>query len=247
MIVSPFTPLFFLGRHKRNGLPSPYTQTFATTDIIRVQIIRGLGEDEATVTLYDAESDTRVADLTKETMSQGDGSLIDNYCLTDCVPGCYYITIGEDRSEIFHIADDELTLADTILFQYSPSGLSRRDVYGDEDFYFSFRVHGGFKDGGWAFSIDNEQFVTQESDIVELYGRESTQKVLTIGSSKGVPVWFGELINRILVCRLVYIDGARYARFESSVPEKEQTLDGVSSFVFSQKLQRINYLKPYLQ
>ena len=112
--------------------------------------------------------------------------------------------------------------------------------------FFDFRVPGGFKDSNWAFSVEGEQFVTDDADIVQLYGLESTQKKFTLGNSDGCPIWFAELLNRLLCCTYVYFDGERYARKDTAVPEMTVLLDGVNSFVFTQNLQKVVNIDPNL-
>lgn len=74
-------------------------------------------------------------------------------------------------------------------------------------YFFDFRVPGGFKDGGWTFGVDNEQFITSDEDIVELYSHEYTTMLFTLGNAMGCPVWFAELLNRVLCCNYVYSMG----------------------------------------
>ncbi len=114
-------------------------------------------------------------------------------------------------------------------------------------YFFDFRVPGGFKDSGWTFAVDNEQFITPEADPVELFGLESTQKKFTMGGQEGVPVYFAEMLNRLLTCSYVYFDGVRYARKDSSVPEMNVQIEGLDSFIFTQLLQRINNLNPVIE
>ena len=113
--------------------------------------------------------------------------------------------------------------------------------------FFDFRVPGGFKDSGWQFGIENEQFVTDEADIVELFGIESTAKTLTMGEGDGVPIWFGELLNRLLTCNYVYFDGVRYARKESNVPEVNATDELLNSFIITQVVQKVARLNPSIE
>lgn len=251
MILSPFNSIFFIQRRKSNGIECPYTQTFSCADSIMVQAIRTYGEESAPAKLVNAVTGRDVKNLSKQTYSIGNGEYVDCHYLSDTPEGFYFIAIGEYESETFRVTENEELLKDTVVIEYSTAdNRSRRDVVGNAGgsrLYFLFRIPGGFKDNGWNFSIDSEHFVTQMSDMVELYARESTQYTLTIGQSQGVPIWFGDLLNRLLTCKYVYIDGQRYSRYESSVPEKEQTLDGTNSFVFSQKLQRINHLEPQKQ
>ena len=248
MIISPFNSIFFLGSRKTDGLECPYVQTFSATDVVMIEVIRTSDEPAKAATLKDAMTGATIKILPIITYALGASDGLDRYTLSDIPDGIYYVSIGDEDSEPFRISSDPAFLKNTILVEYSAGDSnSRSDVVGavhDERLYFTFRIPGGFKDSGWNFSIDNEQFITDQSDIVELYARESVQQTLTMGFSMGVPVWFGELLNRLLTCKYVYIDGKRFARFGSSVPEMEQTLDGVNSFIFSQKLQRINHLEP---
>lgn len=248
MILSPFNPIFFLGDRRSPGIECPYTQLFGCDDTILIEVIRTADETPCAVTLVNAETGEDVMDLARRTISIGSGEYADCYDMSGVPDGFYFLAIGDEESETFRVTSDPEMLRYTCLIEYSPAeNKARRDVIGTangERIYFSFRIPGGFKDNGWSFSVENEQFVTQLSDIVELYGMESCQYILTMGHSEGVPIWFGDLLNRLLTCKYVYIDGKRYARSESSVPEKEQTIDGTNSFVFTQKLQRINNIEP---
>jgi len=114
-------------------------------------------------------------------------------------------------------------------------------------YFFDWRVHGGFKDSNWTFGVESDQFVTAHSDISQLFGLESTQKKFTLGGSMGVPVWFGEMLNRVLVCSHVYFDGVKYTRKESNTPEMNVQLEGVNSFVFTQMLQQSVNLDPVIE
>lgn len=73
--------------------------------------------------------------------------------------------------------------------------------------------------------MDNEQFVTSDEDIVELFSHEYTTVLFTLGNGMGCPVWFAELLNRVLCCNYVYFDGVRYTRKESNVPELNQQIE----------------------
>lgn len=249
MILSPFTPLFFPSA-KADGIESTYIQTFSTDDVILVEIF-GMSHETLSFKLYSEPTHTEV------TLSAFDAHTIDDTMSfyigkLKLSVGFYSVSFEERSSALFRVvsADDPI-LEDTVLMQYSPAdNKTRADVVGIIDttrLFFAFRIPGGFKDGGWSFSVDNDQFVTEESDLIELYARESLQKTLTIGNGAGVPIWFGQMVNRALTCKYVYLDGWRYARYQSSVPEKEQVCEGVNSFVFSQKVQQINNINPKIE
>lgn len=241
MILSPFTPLFFPSA-KADGIESTYTQMFSAEDVILVELF-GLKSENIDFQIRSVRDNQSVAIPDFETHLIDD-SLSVHVSKFKLLPGYYTARLGDKKSAIFMVTDDDNLLHDTVLLQYSPADNKTRadvvSIINNTRLFFSFRVPGGFKDAGWTFSVNNEQFVTEDGDIIELYARESTQKVLTIGNSAGVPIWFGQMVNRLFTSKYVYIDGQRFARFEGSVPEKEQVLEGVNSFIFSQKVQQIN-------
>lgn len=247
-MLSPFTPLFFIN-HKTDGIPSEYTQIFAATDRILIQLI-GDEDWDGQITLYRLPGHSQYkVNLRKWKIND---ELTLHFAELALPPGLYSVEITAiGRSECFRVTDDERILEKTTLIQYSCNDNRRRkDVIfriAGMQYYFDFRVHGGFKDSGWTFAVDSEQFTTQQADICQLYGLESTQKVFTMGTSTGLPIWYGEMLNRILVCDNVYFDKERYVRKDASVPEVNAPLDGVNSFIFTQSLQKVNHLDPYLE
>lgn len=250
MIISPFTPLFFNSAHKTDGKESSYIQTFATTDRIMLQI---LAEPYVGVSggVINAETDELIYTINFNTWDINPDIKLFFHEIS-LSPGHYYVMLmGALRSDVFKVTDDEDELSETTLIQYSMNNnRQRNDVVFFIDgmqYFFDFRVPGGFKDSNWSFAVENEQFVTQGSDIVQLYGLESTQKKFTLGNSQGVPVWFGEMLNRLLVCSHVYFDGVKYSRKDSSVPELTVQLDGINSFVFNQTLQKSTNLDPVIE
>lgn len=247
MILSPFTPLFFPSA-KADGIESPYIQTFSTTDRILIELI---GEKEwsgvATVEQVDGDYSFDIQ------FSQWDinPSIRLRFATLSLLPGYYTVSIdGIGGSTVFCVTEDEAVLDNTTLIQYSnKDNRSRRDVITWIDgmqHFFDFRVPGGFKDSNWTFAVESEQFVADDSDIIQLYGLESTQMKFTLGTSEGCPIWYAELLNRLLTCDYVYFDGIRYARKEASVPESSVVIDGVNSFVFTQNLQKVANIDPVL-
>jgi hypothetical protein len=165
--------------------------------------------------------------------------------------GIYTASIGLNVSEEFAITAEESVLQDTVLLQYSNADNRQRNdavfwIDGMQRF-FDFRIPGGFKDDNWTFIVNNEQFTTSDNDKIDLFGQESTVKALTIGNSDGCPVWFADLVNRLLSCNYVYIDKVRYARNESEVPEMNAEVEGLKSYIFTQGLQRVMNLDPVLE
>ena len=251
MIISPFTPLFF-EKHKSDGIESRYIQTFAQTDQILIELfVEKPFISTPTVAITQAE-DSVLGQILMTLIKIGDGYMY--FCIiTGLSNGVYSISITPWglQSQPFRVTDDEEELSRTTLIQYSMKDNKQRQdavfIIDGMRYFFDFRVPGGFKDSGWTFSVENEQFITPEADPIELFALESTQKKFTMGYQEGVPVYFAELLNRVLTCSYVYFDGVRYARKDSSVPEMNVQIEGLDSFVFTQLLQKVNNLNPTLE
>lgn len=182
-----------------------------------------------------------------------DGSVLWFTVISGLAPGIYQVrcqALGL-TSHYFRVTDDRTELAKTTLIQYGMKDNKQRQdavfIIDGMRYFFDFRVPGGFKDSGWTFAVENEQFITPEADPVELFALESTQKKFTMGDQEGVPVYFAEMLNRLLTCSYVYFDGVRYARKDSSVPEMNVQIEGLDSFVFTQLLQKVNNLNPTIE
>lgn len=251
MILSPFTPLFFISR-KTDGIESDYIQTFSTTDRILLQLIGPINSLWlGSASVMNAEDDSVLYKINFNSW-QVNRQVLLRFTEISLSPGFYYVEIsGFGRSEIFQVTDDPNILDNTTLIQYSMHNNKQRNdavfFIDGMQYFFDFRVPGGFKDSNWSFSVECEQFVTPDGDISQLYGLETTIKKFTLGGSSGVPVWFGEMLNRILVCSHVYFNGIKYSRKDSNVPELTIQLDGVNSFVFNQTLQQSINLDPVIE
>lgn len=248
MFISPFTPLFFIDR-KIGGIDSKHVQVFSSSDQILIQLICDPSEEEGDWMLY-----TEPGHILFDYISCSYWNMNDNidvrFAVLSPSPGLYSFEVAGKTSEIFRVTDDPLILQNTTLIQYSMKDNRQRNdgvffIDGMQRF-FDFRVPGGFKDSNWSFAVEGEQFITPSADIVQLYGLDSTQKKFTLGNSEGCPIWFAELLNRLLCCTYVYFDGERYARKDTSVPETTVLLDGVNSFVFTQNLQKVVNIDPEL-
>lgn len=242
--------MFFNSAHKTDGIPSDYVQTFAPTDRILIEIFAA-SYVEVSASVHDACTGELVYNIVfNKWVVDLETTLFFHTMILS--PGVYFVSItGIGQSDTFRVTDDEYELEKTTLIQYSmKDNRQRNDVVFFIDrmqYFFDFRVHGGFKDSGWSFSVENEQFTTPTGDISQLYGLETTQKEFTLGGSSGVPIWFGEMLNRILVCSHVYFDGVKYTRKDTSVPEVSQQLEGYNSFVFTQQVQQSFNLDPRIE
>ena len=249
MIVSPFSPLFF-STGKSDGIESEYLQTFSVDDRIFLQLI-GSENWNGKAEIHFEPDHRLLCQIIFQKWKMNDSTCV-LFSSISLNPGVYSITVsGMGTCEWFKVTDDKRELKNTTLIQYSmKNNRQRNDVVFFIDhmqYFFDFRVPGGFKDSNWSFGVESEQFVTQTSDIVQLYGLESTQKIFTLGSNIGVPIWFGEMLNRILVCSHVYFNGEKYTRKDSNFPEITVLIEGVNSFIFNQKLQRSVNLDPVIE
>jgi hypothetical protein len=249
--ISPFTPIFFSPSGDRHGAKPKCVHLFSQTDRILIEVI-ATGEASAppnliirdTMNGYESEYPWKAWDMNASTTLY----FIELQGMSD---GIYTASIGLNVSEEFAITTEESVLQDTVLLQYSNADNRQRNdavfwIDGMQRF-FDFRIPGGFKDDNWTFIVNNEQFTTSENDKIDLYGQESTVKALTIGNSDGCPVWFADLVNRLLSCNYVYIDKVRYARNESEVPEMNAEVEGLKSYIFTQGLQRVMNIDPVLE
>lgn len=248
MLISPFTPLFFHPSSDTSGTSGNFCQTWYMTDegpTDRI-VIEVIVDDPDVITVdmliheYVTDTDTTQVMRSWETVS---GKKVFFAYLQRMSEGYYDVTIDGKTSEIFRVTADASEVEGTVLLQYcNKDNKQRTDVafwLAGLQTFFSWRVPGGFKDDNWGFGVVNEQFISQHQDIFELYSHETTQKVLTVGFNTGVPVWYGEFLNRVLTCMYFYVDGVRYSRKDSSVPERQSLLDGLRLYTFNQQLQEV--------
>ena len=244
-IVSPFTPLFFSPSSDVSGCKSRYTQVFAPTDQILIEVIVR-AESRAITGKIISVCDNSEMDIEWNVWSMNASDKLYYYVITGLEDGYYMVNVNDSNSEPFRITSDESVLKSTTLIQYSSKdNKDRQDVIfwvSEQQMFFDWRVHGGFKDSNWSFGVDNEQFTNSENDLSEIYSRHYTMKTFTLGGNIGCPIWYGEHLNRILSCTYVYFNGKRYIRSESNVPEINQVIDDVRSYVFNQILREIQFV-----
>ena len=251
MKISPFTPLYFGESNISDGVPSRFMQVWAPTDQIMIQVAADAGDTAPASTLNDAHTGAVIGTIEFLEWDINAEKVIFYAILTGLSVGHYTVTIDGVTCDEFRVTDDMLTLSKTTLIQYRfKDNKTRDDVVSLIDmmpYFFDFRVPGGFKASGWQFGVSNEQFTTQREDVVELYSYDYTLKTFTMGGSLGVPVWYGEMLNRLLTCSYVYFNGDRYTRNDTETPQINILVDGLDSFVFSQLLRRTQYLEPEME
>lgn len=240
-IVSPFTPLFFNPSKDIFGACSKYVQIFAPTDQIFVEVITVSEINAITGKIIDL-SNNSIKNIDWKVWSMNSTDKLYYHVISNLPEGCYLVEVNEMRSEPFRITKDESELNKTTLIQYSmKDNKQRKDgVFwiSETQYFFDFRAPGGFKDDNWVFAVANEQFTTADDEIAEVYSMEYTQKQFTLGNAQGCPIWYGDLLNKILSCSYVYFDGERYVRKDASVPEITQEIETTKSYIFKILLQR---------
>ena len=248
--ISPFCPIFFAPTTDKHGVKSRYIQTFAPSDKILFQVLASNTDDVPMLWYKNLNTGKELSHNLRSWQISEDRILYFSV-IQGLVEGLYTLLFDGKESEPFYITKNEHILSDTALIQYSMiDNLQRTDtvfwIDGVQHF-FDFRVPGGFKDDNWSFGVENEQFVTQEYDTLEVFGFETTTKSFTLGNTIGCPVWFAELLNRVLCCHYVYFNGVRYTRYESSTPEMNIEIEGVRSYIFTQALQRVRLIDPLIE
>lgn len=251
MKISPFTPLHFSEANRSDGMPSRFIQLWAPTDQILVEVIASAGDTAPSASLNDAHTGSVIGPVEWNEWKMNADKVVFFSVLTGLSVGHYKLTVGSLTSEEFRVTDDANLLSRTTLVQYRfKDNRQREDVVSVIDhmvYFFDFRVPGGFKDNGWQFGVSNEQFTTQREDIVELFAHDYTMKTFTMGNAIGVPVWYAEMLNRLLTCSYVYFNGDRYARSDSEAPQIQTLVDGLDSFVFTQMLRKAQVIDPKIE
>lgn len=231
--VGDICPVFFHTVRYPYAQAGRYRQCFDVEDGIRIQLFCNSGE---TPVLYLNDKLNGTSDAVALASYEVNDSVVMYHITLTPPDGVYSLTLEGVESEEFEVCDD----AQGILIEYSHK--DNNSVFdnifwsGSVQYKFRFRVKGGFKPSGITMAVDNEQFVNQKQEIVELYSIPYTTKTLTIGDNNGVPYYIAEFINKILCLSDVRIDGERYVREGNSVPEKAETLGGKELFIWTQNL-----------
>lgn len=240
--VGDVCPLFFSPVKDKFGLDMDYIQKFHASDKIHIQVFTNASEEvSASLNNLAAGNSTPIS---LSTYNHNDNVVMYYAILRDLEDAVYTVTINEDTSEPFIVCSSDDLLEETVLIRYShKSNNSAFDnIFWVDDIQqvFNFRVEAGFKPGGYSPRIDNEQYRNQMQEIEELYAVPHDVYNLTIGNSNGVPYWFAKHINRILCLSMVEIDGTRYVRSESSVPEMTQVIEDSQLFHINMALELQN-------
>ena len=240
--VGDVCPLFFSPIKYEFGLDMDYIQKFHSSDKIHIQVFANASE-EVSASLNDLATGNSTS-IPLSTYNHNDNVMMYYAILRELEDAVYTVTINGSTSEPFIVCSSDTLLEETVLIRYShKSNNSAFDnIFWVDDIQqvFNFRVEAGFKPGGYSPRIDNEQYRNQMQEIEELYAVPYDVYNLTIGNSSGVPYWFAKHINRILCLSMVEIDGTRYVRSESSVPEMTQVIEDSQLFHINMALELQN-------
>lgn len=223
-----------------------YTQHFGRYDHILVQF---MADEAKTVTLgwYTEPDHTFVGSLTMSCVPTGSRWWIYYASIPVLDAGCYRILAFWDsaihlQSADFQVLDDPTLGGNSLLFEYSntDNDMPTGNIFIADGFrrVFRFRIEGGFKPDGVQHQVAQETWRTQSQELRMLYSVPYERRTLTIGNAAGVPVEYIGIVNGILSCDMVYINGQRWCRSEGSVPEKQLTMQGAQMFTASVDVER---------
>lgn len=251
--IGDITPLIFRSAEDDPSATAlRFTQRFGRYDHI---IVQAFGDTSTTVTarIYNAQTGVQTYS-NATTRVQIDGGWYLYHCTLPVLPeGCYYVTLTGGgvtlRSQDFEVT--RLVEGDTEWARIEYGG-TENDTPMDAMFVvsgvrvpFVLRLPAGFKPQGWDGSVEVETYRTQRQELRVLYSAPYDKYTLTIGTAAGLPVEYIRLLNNILSCEYVYINGERYCRSEGSVPEKQLAMTGAQMFTASVVLEKQPTLDNY--
>lgn len=229
-----------------------FSQRFGRTDHI---VLQAFGNESTTVTarVYDAITGVQTySNACTRVQITADRYLY--HCVLNVLPeGFYYVTLSGGgvtlRSQDFEVTRLVENDAEWALIEYggteNDTPMDAAFVVGGVRVPFLLRLPAGFKPAGWEGAVDTETYRTQRQELRVLYSAPYDKYTLTIGTAAGLPVEYVRLLNNILSCPYVYINGERWCRSEGAVPEKQLVMGGAQMFTASVVLERQQSLDNY--
>lgn len=231
--IGDVCPLFFNTLKYEYANEGSFRQCFDTSDGILIQIFCDGGETPSVYLNNKINQEKYFVNLSTYKVNDG---VVMYYATIKTSEGIYSVSIEDNESEEFEICDN----AEGVLIEYTHK--DNNSVFdnifwnGNTQFTFKMRVKGGFKPSGVSIEIDNEQFVNQRQEIVELYSIPYTTNTFMFGGIEGAPYYIAEHINKIFCLSDVKIGGNRYVRESNSKPEKSETLGQKELFLWTMNL-----------
>lgn len=228
--IGDVCPLFFDTLKYEYANEGSYRQLFDVSDGILLQLLCDGGETPSAI-LSDKINRTK-EDIDFKTYRVND-SVEMFYTYIYPSEGVYSIIVDGKESEVFEVCED----AGGVLIEYTHK--DNNSVFdnifwnGSTQMTFKLRVPGGFKPSGVSIEVDNEQFVNQKQEIVELYAIPYTTRSFILGDVNGVPYYVAEMLNKVLCLSDVRLNGERYVREGNAKPEKAETIGRKELFIWS--------------
>ena len=211
--IGDVCPLFFKPLKYKYSNAGCFRQVFSVSDNILLQIFCDNGEKPLAY-LNDkiGNISSKITLLTYDVNE----SIKMYYASLSPSEGIYTVTIGDKECEEFCVCEN---IGDSILID------EVRQM-------FQFRIIGGFKPDGVELKVENEQFMNQKQEIIEMYSLPYKTFDFVFGTSCGVPYYIAEFINKVLCLSHVSINGNLFVREGDSVPEKIDTIGKKQMFIY---------------
>lgn len=243
--IGDITPLVFRpATDDPSAAALRFTQRFGRYDHIVVQFFMK-EPHTAYVGWYDGISGAYIANVLSTRVY--DGVFWQYHAVLPVLPeGFYVVKIGIDderwESQVFEVTRLVETDPEWVRIEYGGASndtpMNARFVVDGVRVPFLLRLPAGFKPQGWDGSVEVETYRTQRQELRVLYSAPYGKETLTVGNAAGLPVEYVQLLNNILSCEYVYINGERYCRSEGSVPEKQLVMAGAQMFTASVVLEK---------
>ena len=235
--IGDICPLFFDTLKYEYANEGSFRQCFDLSDGILLQLFCDDGE---TPSAYIRNRITKVKEeIDFKVYSVNDGVTM-YYTIIYPQEGVYSVIVEDKESEEFEVCNN--TSLALIEYTHKDNNSVFDNIFwnGNTQYTFRMRIRGGFKPSGVTLEVDNEQFVNQKQEIIELYSIPYTTATFSIGGVEGVPYYIAEHLNKIFCLSDVKINGKGYVRDGNSKPEKVETLGNKELFLWSMNLRPSN-------
>lgn len=231
--IGDICPLFFDVLKYEYANEGSFRQCFDTSDGILLQVFCSNGESPSAFLLDKINSTSEEIDFSTYNVNE---NVVMHYAMMYLKEGVYSVRLEGKDSEVFEVCDG----SDGMLIEYTHK--DNNSVFdnifwnGNTQYKFKIRLRGGVKPSGVNLEVDNEQFVNQKQEIVELYSIPYVTHTFSIGGVEGVPYYIAELLNKVFCLSDVKINGKGYVREGNAKPEKAETLGKKELFLYTMNL-----------